>query len=343
MDGLHRRGDPHRGQPAQVGIVDALDVLDPRRNRQLLPRGSRLVQGVEHCPVGPVADRVHGDREARRRRRTRDLGHLGGRRQDHPRAVEHPGRRRAERAVHERLDRPDPEEVGAEAGAELGRLNRPDLLGRIRHVHPQREPPVGVEPLPQAAAAIALIVVDGDDASRVRRRHRRAHRPRLLERRSLRQREVPGVALADDPRARLPGRAERSRVDPERVVVVGPERGRPVTRHRVERLRGRRPVGPAGLEPPVPAQPPLAARVAHDPERAPPSTSPRAGRARCGRGPSRGSGRARRRTPGGRSARQGRSARGPPYRSCPRAHRRRPRSCRRRRRAPAPAGGADPS
>ena len=133
----------------------------------------------------------------------------------------------------------------------------------------QREPAVAVEPLPQPPPAVALVVVDGHHAARVRRGHRRAERLRLLERGARREREVPGLALAHDPVARLPRRAQGRRVDPQRVVVVRPERDRPLAGDAVEDLRCRPSVGPGLLEPAVAAQPPVTLRrgLARDPQR----------------------------------------------------------------------------
>ena len=276
------------------------------------------------CPVGAVADRVHGDREARRRRRARDLGHLGGRRQHHPRAVEHPRRRRAERAVHERLHRPDPQEVGAEAGAELGRLRRPDLLGRVRHVDAKREAPVGVEPLPQAAAAIALVVVDRDDAPRVGRRHRRPNRPRLLERRALGQREVPGVALAHD---RLSPSCPAARSAAELTQSVwwswaqSAAAGRPSRRRAPRRSAGRR-ATPASSQP-CPRSHPSPPASPHDPRAPRPSSRRAQVELVAGERPVQEVHVRVAERRAGRSAPRGRSARGRPCRRRPRARRRR--------------------
>jgi hypothetical protein len=131
-----------------------------------------------------------------------------------------------------------------------------------------------VEPLPQARRAEpAVLVVDAGHAARVRELHAAAHRVdvflvgnsqiALLEppRRFFEEdtgRLPVGVAL-DEPAVGLEVAArqrERGRVEPQRVVVLRDQRGRPVARDRVEVVLRRQPgVRPVGVPPAVAADP----------------------------------------------------------------------------------------
>ena len=208
---LHRGGHAERGKAGQVGVVDALGVLDPGRHRDALPGVAARLQAVERGPHRRVADRVHRHREPARRRLARDPGHVVRREQRGAGAVEHPGRARPQRAVHEGLHRPDAHQLAPESRAQLERRRRPEHLGRHAHVHAQVQPAVGVEPLPQAAPARALEVVHADDAAGVRLGDAGADGAGDLERLRRRDRE----------RERLSARAGR----PPRL---GPARPRPV-------------------------------------------------------------------------------------------------------------------
>ena len=70
---LHRAGDAELGEPRDVRRVEALRVLDPVAEAERLPRVLRRLEGVERVAVGPVADRVHGDRPAGRCGRARTI------------------------------------------------------------------------------------------------------------------------------------------------------------------------------------------------------------------------------------------------------------------------------
>ena len=169
-------------------------------------------------------------------------------------AVEHPCCLRAERAVHERLQVADPNEVVAEAAADPERRELVHLLGGDRLPHAQVQRAFLAEALPDAERAEpAVLVVDRGDAARDRDAHAFAGgldhlvlgRPHVLVA------EVPGALLAqhagrlaalvadDDTALDLEVAVrvrERGRVQPERVVVAGDQRGRRVAGDAVERL-----------------------------------------------------------------------------------------------------------
>ena len=66
-DELHRRGDAERREARHVLGRDALRVLDPLAQAERAPVVARRLERVERLAVGEVADRVHGEREARLR------------------------------------------------------------------------------------------------------------------------------------------------------------------------------------------------------------------------------------------------------------------------------------
>ena len=134
----------------------------------------------------------------------------------------------------------------------------------------------GIEPLPQAGCAEpAVLVVDAGDAAGVRELHAGAHRVEVLV---VGKRQVPflepprglfaqhagrlAARVAFDHAALdvevAAGKRERGRVEPERVVVLRPQRRRLVC-DRVERLPRRRAVGPVRVAPAVAAAPPARA------------------------------------------------------------------------------------
>ena len=117
------------------------------------------------------------------------------------------------------------------------------------HVHAQREPPVGVEPLPQAAAADRA----GSRARRRRRGHWRrpspvAHGARVLERRPARAAGSPRrrARAGRRPDARRRSLASAAELTHSVWWSCAHSAAGPIAGDRVERLgRGRRPVGPA--------------------------------------------------------------------------------------------------
>ena len=121
---LHRARDAELGEAPEVGGVDALRVLDPLAEAERRPELAGRLERVERLAVRTVADRVDRDGPAGGGRRADDLGELLAARDAHAAPVEHPGRLRAERAVHERLQVAEAQVVVAEAGpeAELGEL-----------------------------------------------------------------------------------------------------------------------------------------------------------------------------------------------------------------------------
>ena len=168
--------------------------------------------------------------------------------------VEHACGLRPERAVHERLQVADPNEVVAEAAADPERLELVHLLGGDRLPHPQVQRPLLPESLPDAERAEpAVLVVDRGDAARDRDAHAFAGGldhlvlggPHVLVA------EVPGALLAQDA-GRLASLVadddtavdlevavrvgQCSRVQPEGVVVAGHQRRRRVAGDAVERL-----------------------------------------------------------------------------------------------------------
>ena len=125
---------------------------------------------------------------------------------------------------------------------------------RQRLPHAQRQRVLVAQPLPEARGAEpAVLVVYGRHAAGGGDAQSLAHRVHVLVvgNGELLVSEVPGGLLAEDPRrlaAVVPldhaagdievaaGERQRGRVEPERVVVVGEERGRSVARDGVERL-----------------------------------------------------------------------------------------------------------
>jgi hypothetical protein len=101
-------------------------VLDPVAQAERTPDLRGRLEGVEGLAVGPIADRVDGDRPAGRGRSTDDLSQFVAARDPYTRSVQHPGGLRTERAVHEALQVAEPEKVVAEPGPQ------PEV-GKLRH------------------------------------------------------------------------------------------------------------------------------------------------------------------------------------------------------------------
>ena len=137
MAELDRCGDPELGEARQVFGREQLRVLDAVAQAERLPRGARLLEGVECLPVREIADRVDGDRQPRRGAAADDLRELFLARDLHAAAVEHARCLRAERPVHERLQVADAHEVVAEAAREVQGLEVAHLFGRDRLPDPE--------------------------------------------------------------------------------------------------------------------------------------------------------------------------------------------------------------
>ena len=275
MAELHRGGDAELREASHVLRREQLRVLDPLAKPARPPLVLRLLEGVERPPVGEVADRVHCHREAGAGAAADDVHELLVADDLHAGAVEHQRRARAERAVQERLDVPDAEEVVPEAGGEPDLLEAVEVVPGQRLPDPQLERALVLQALEDAQGAEpAVLVVHGDDAARERERDRLAagvdHL--VLGGPNVGVAEVPGALLAQDARrlaalVALDDTArhlelalharERGRVEPERVVVLGHERHGDVARDCVERLLrrlgGRSPVAAPPAEPAQPA------------------------------------------------------------------------------------------
>ena len=254
MRELHRAGDAELREPPEVFGRQALRMLDPLPQATRRPFVLRRLERVERFAVRAVADRMYPDRPAGARRATNDLGELLAARDPHAGAVEHPGGLRAERAVHEHLQVAEPKEVVAEAGAESQRLELGKLLVRERLPDPECQPSVLAQPLEDLGSAYpAVLVVDGRDAAAVSELHAcsRDLEPFVLGDGREPLAEAPRGFLAQHS-GRLATRvtlddsafdleislreSERRRVQPQRVQVLRPERGRRVTRELVQRL-----------------------------------------------------------------------------------------------------------
>src|SRR5439155_10623607 len=107
---LRRHGDAELREAWDVLRREALRVLDPLTQACALPELARLLERVERLAVGAVADRMHADGPSRFGAFANDLGELLAARDLHAAAVEHPRGLRAERAVHEDLQVPDPQQ-----------------------------------------------------------------------------------------------------------------------------------------------------------------------------------------------------------------------------------------
>ena len=187
-----------------------------------------------------------------------DVRELGAARDLDAGAVEHPRRLRAERPVHEGLEVADPQERVAEPGRQARVAESVEMLVRQRLPHAERERVVVTQPLPEARGAEpAVLVVHGRHAAGSGHAQPLPHRVDVLVvgDGEVAVAEVPRGLLAEDARrlaARVPldhapvdlevaaGERERRRVEPERVVVVGEERGGNVAGDGVERLLRRR-------------------------------------------------------------------------------------------------------
>src|SRR5207244_9753079 len=134
-----------------------------------LPFAPGLLEGVERLAVGEVAYRVHGDGEARGGAAADDLDQLLAARDLDAGAVQHAGRLRPERSVHESLQVADANELVSEAASDVERGELFDLLRRQRLPHAQVKRAFVAQPLPDAERAEpAVLVVHRGDAARNR-------------------------------------------------------------------------------------------------------------------------------------------------------------------------------
>jgi hypothetical protein len=163
---LDRARHPELGEPAHILGSQALGMLDPVAQTQRRPRVACRLERVERLAIRPVADRVHSDRPAEASALPDDLCELLPARDGHSRAVQHPGRLRPERPVHERFQVPDAEEFVADARVDAERLELRQSLVRHRLPDPQRQPLTLGDALEDAGSAEPpVLVVDGDNAA----------------------------------------------------------------------------------------------------------------------------------------------------------------------------------
>ncbi len=216
------------------------------------------------------------------RRPANDLRELLAARDPDAGAVEHPRGLGAERPVHEHLQVAEPEEVVAEAGADTERVELRQLLVRERLPDPKGQPSA----VPQALEDLgrpdpAVLVVHGRDAPAVRELHAgtRDVQPLVLG--------DGGKPLTKAPRGLLAQHAGRfailvalddsafgveiplcegecRRVQPQRVQILRPERGRSVTCGLVERVLRRLSI-PFRRAPALPADPRASPLVSANP------------------------------------------------------------------------------
>src|SRR4051794_9969189 len=238
MRELDGGGDPELGEARDVLGREALRVLDPLTQAPRLPRLPRAIERVEGGPIRGIADRVHADGPTRLRRLAHDLLEFLTGRDHNAAAVVHPGRLRAERPVHERLQVAEAEEGGAGAAAEPDSAEMAQLVRGRRLPDAERQAALRVEPLPEPdRTQPAVLVVQGRDPPRRRDPHALAHRLDVLVVRRARVAllELPRRALVEDAgrlAAGIPddhaaldlevaaGERERRGVEPEGVVVL---------------------------------------------------------------------------------------------------------------------------
>ena len=108
MRELNGAGDAELGEAGDVFGRQALRVLDPVPQPARAPGVLRRLEGVERVAVGEIADCVDGDRKVRLSPKPDQLLELLARGDAHTCAVEQQRGLRAERPVHERLQRTEP-------------------------------------------------------------------------------------------------------------------------------------------------------------------------------------------------------------------------------------------
>jgi hypothetical protein len=200
MAELNGGGDPELGEPRDVVLSQELSVLDARAKAARPPLLLRRLERVQGVTVREVADRMHGDGEARARGAADDVLEQVAARDLDSRSVDQSRRARSERPVHERLDVADADEVVAQARMDAQLGERVDALVRERLPHAQREAAFAAKLLPDLERAQPpVLVVDGGDPAGICNAHsfpggldhlgeRRAH---------ICIAEVPGAFLAE--------------------------------------------------------------------------------------------------------------------------------------------------
>src|SRR5205823_720600 len=188
-----------------------LRVLDARPQLPARPDVVRALEGVECVAVRAVADRMDRDGETTLGRTDDRFRELVAARDLDAGAVEHARGLRAERAVHERLDIPEAEQVVAERAVQWEREERVELVLRMRLPDAQREVALVREPLENAERTEpAVLVVDGGHAARGRELPSSAPLPATSRRSASRVRGASVRARRAPPpprRARAPRRA----------------------------------------------------------------------------------------------------------------------------------------
>jgi hypothetical protein len=135
---LDRARDAELREAGQILRVQALRVLDAVAQPARSPFVLRRLERVERLPVRAVADRVHRNGPAGAGAAAHDVRQLLAGRDAYAGAVEHPRGLRAQRAVHEHLQVAEPQELVAEARADVERLELGELLPRQRLPYAKR-------------------------------------------------------------------------------------------------------------------------------------------------------------------------------------------------------------
>ena len=168
MAELDRRGDAELGKARDVRGIQALRVLDPLAQPEWLPELPRHLERIERLAVGPVTDRVDGDRPAGGRSRADQLGELLAARDAHAAPVEHPRGLRPEGAVHERLEVAEPQVVVADPRPQPELPDVVDVERGERLPHTRGQTAVRVDPAEdRGRTEPAILVVDRAHTARI--------------------------------------------------------------------------------------------------------------------------------------------------------------------------------
>src|SRR5512132_2593919 len=133
-----------------------------------MPEIARRSECVESLAIRAIADGVHRQGPACPRSGPDHLRELFSGRNRDARAVEQPGRLRAERSVHEGLQVAESQEVVADPGAEPESFEPLDLLVWERLPDAECQPFALVDPsVDSRSSEPAVLVVNCGDASRV--------------------------------------------------------------------------------------------------------------------------------------------------------------------------------
>src|SRR5437763_7999076 len=242
---LHRRRDPELREAPDIFRRQALRVLDAMAKAERPPHFLRRLERVERVAVRAVADRVHGEGEARVGTEPDQLLELLARRDAHAGAVQQERRLRAERPVHERLQRAEAQERAAEPAAQAELHDLACVLVRNPLPHAKRQRVVGIQTLEEREAADPAVLVrdrsvNRGDAARGRelqafadRRQRLALAVRRLDELLP---EEPGGLLAQDA-GRLAALVDLDDSAFGAEVAVGVRERRGVQPHRVSVAR----------------------------------------------------------------------------------------------------------